>query len=183
MDSNSRRSTNRADGTESTTRRRILKTGAGAVATAGILPIISGTAAAHFPEQLEIDIKPVCSRNNLNAHSSDVVPVSVLVTEFTDEDGETVRFDPTENDVRYRFGAPDVVEDGDGARPAHCGHARNETGDGSAALVLHFPMEEAGFGGDETEGKLVWERDESGEHGYAGTDDVTITDTDNGSRD
>lgn len=36
-------------------------------------------------------------------------------------------------------------------------------------------MEETGFDGDETTGKLVWERDESGEHGYSGTDEVTIT--------
>lgn len=176
MDSNSQLSTDHADGTESTTtRRRILKTGAGAVATAGILPVISGTAAAHFPDQLEIDIKPGCSKNNLDARSSGLVPVSVLVTEFTNENGETVRFDPTENDVRYRFGAPAEVEDGGGARSAHCGHAQNEDGDGHTALVLHFPMEETGFDGDTTEGKLVWERDESGEHGYSGTDDVTIT--------
>lgn len=176
MDSNSQLSAEDADSTGSTTtRRRILKTGVGAVATAGILPIVSGTAAAHFPDQLQIDIKPGCSRNNLDPERSGVVPVSVLVTEFTDENGETVRFDPTENDVRYRFGAPGVVEDGGGARPAHCGHAQNENEDGNTALLLHFPMEETGFDGDTTEGKLIWERDESGEHGYAGTDDVTIT--------
>lgn len=91
-----------------------------------------------------------------------------MPTEFTDEDGETVRFDPTEEAVRYRFGAPAVVEDG-GARPVHDGH------DTDGALVLHFPMEETGFDEDSTEGRLVWERDESGEHGYSGTDEVTVT--------
>lgn len=174
MDSNSLRLTEHTDSTELTpTRRRILKTGAGAMVTAGVLPIISGTAAAHFPNQLEIDVKPGCSRNTLK--SSGVVPISVLATEFTDENGETVQFDPTERDVRYRFGAPDTVGDGGGARPTHCGHSLNEDGDGTTALLLHFPMEETGFDGDETTGKLVWERDESGEHGYSGMDEVTIT--------
>lgn len=101
------------------------------------------------------------------------ITVAVIPTEFTDENGETVRFDPTEEAVRYRFGEPAVVEDGGGARPAHDGHDGSDT-DGDA-LVLHFPMEETGFDEDSTEGRLIWERDESGEHGYSGTDEVTVT--------
>lgn len=161
--------------TAKTTRRRILKTSVGAVATAGLLPLLSGSAAAHFPDQLEIDIKPNCDTNTLNPKSKGVIPVAVLSTEFTDEDGETVQFNPTENDVRYRFGAPDVVDDGGGARPAHSGHTQATDDGDDTSLLLHFPMEETGFDSDTTEGKLIWERDESGEHGYSGTDTVTIT--------
>lgn len=158
-----------------TTRRRILKTGVGAVATVGVLPLLSGSAAAHFPDQLEIDIKPNCDTNTLNPKSNGVIPVAVLPTEFTGEDGETVQFNPTENDVRYRFGAPDVVDDGGGARPAHNGHPQGNDRTDDTSLLLHFPMEETGFDSDTTEGKLIWERDKSGEHGYSGTDEVTIT--------
>ncbi|WP_174264867.1 hypothetical protein [Halalkalicoccus jeotgali] len=157
------------------TRRRVLKTGLGAIAAAGTVPLISGTAAAHFPDQLEIDIRPNCDINRLNTKSNSVVPVAVLPTEFTNEDGETEQFDPTENDVRYRFGAPSVVDEGDGARPAHDGHTQDNDEHEDTALVLHFPLEETGFDSDTTEGKLVWERDESGEHGYSGTDTVTVT--------
>lgn len=162
------------DQTTKTTRRRILRTGVGAVATVGVLPLFSGSAAAHFPDQLEVDIKPNCDTNRITPKSKGVIPVAVLPTEFTDEDGETVQFDPTENDVRYRFGTPDVVDDGGGARPAHDGHPQGKAGSG-ASLLLHFSIEETGFDSDTTEGKLIWERDESGEHGYSGTDEVTIT--------
>ncbi len=168
----SRPSTDDTNGTD-TTRRRVLKTGAGALAAAGAVPLLSGSAAAHFPDQLEIDVRPDCEKNTLDPHSRGVVPVAVMPTEFTDENGETVRFDPTEEAVRYRFGEPAVVEDGGGARPAHDGHDGSDT-DGDA-LVLHFPMEETGFDEDSTEGRLIWERDESGEHGYSGTDEVTVT--------
>lgn len=163
--------TDRTDETNhSATRRRVLKTGAGALAAVSALPILSGTVAAHFPEQLVIDIKSGCADNPLSVQTSGVVPVAVLLTEFRDENGEAVTFDPTERDVRYRFGAPDVVEDGEGARSVHSGY---DTDNGT--LLLHFPMEETGFDGDETAGKLIWERDESGEHGYAGTDEITPT--------
>lgn len=164
--------TNRTD----TTRRRVLKTSTGALAAAGVIPLLSGPAAAHFPDRLDIDVKPGCDENTLNLRSRGVVLVAVMPTEFTDENGETVRFDPTEEAVRYRFGAPDVVEGGGGARPAHDGHDTERD-----ALLLHFPMAETGFDDDATEGLLVWERDESGEHGYSGTDEVTITGPDDGS--
>lgn len=174
MDDNSHLSTDRADDTKSTTRRRLLKTGIGAVAAVGGIPVSSTRAAAHFPDRLEIDIEPGCEKNTIDPRTDDVVSVAVLPTEFADENGETVRFDPTEEAVRYRFGAPAAVEDGGGARPTHDGH-ETAVGD-DCALVLHFPLAETGFEADATEGTLVWERDESGEHGYAGTDDVTITD-------
>ncbi|KYH26059.1 hypothetical protein HAPAU_11500 [Halalkalicoccus paucihalophilus] len=171
MTDRSQASTDDTNGTD-TTRRRVLKTGAGALAAVGAVPLLSGSAAAHFPDRLDIDIRPDCEENRINPRSRGVVPVAVMSTEFTDENGETVRFDPIEEAVRYRFGAPAVVEDGGGARPAHDGHDGSDT---DGALVLHFPMEETGFDEDSTEGRLVWERDESGEHGYSGTDEVTVT--------
>lgn len=154
-------------------RRRVLKIGAGAATTAVALPALSGSAAAHFPEQLEIDIKPDCEKNTINPTSDGVVPVAVLYTEFEGDDGNTVVFDPTKRDVRYRFGVPDAVDNGNGARPVHCGHAEDVDGDGHDDLVLHFPVAETGFDGDESKGKLRWLRHESGEHGYSGTDSVT----------
>lgn len=171
MDFNSSHSTNRVDkATHSTTRRRILKTSAGVVAATSAFPVLSGTAAAHFPDQLVIDVKPGCTDNPLDVQNDDEVPVAVLSTEFVDGNGETVMFDPTERDVRYRFGAPDAVESGGGARPVHDGHCTDE-----GTLVLHFPVEDMDLDGGETTGKLFWERDETGEHGYAGTDEITVT--------
>lgn len=156
-----------------TTRRGFLKTGLGVAATAVAVPMLAGRASAHFPDRLAIDIKPDCDENTLNPDCHGVVPVAVLYTEFENEKGETVVFDPTERAMRYRFGAPDAVESGGGARPVHDGHVEDVNGDGHDDLVLHFPMEETGFDGDESVGTLLWER-EGGEHGYSGTDNVKI---------
>jgi hypothetical protein len=155
------------------TRRAVLKTGLGAAATAAAVPMMTGRASAHFPETLAIDIKPGCDENPINPKSRGVVPVAVLYTKF-ESDGKTVVFDPTERAVRYRFGAPEAVESGGGARPVHDGHVEDVNNDGHDDLVLHFPMDETGFDGDESVGKLLWERTESGSHGYSGTDQVTI---------
>lgn len=155
-------------------RRQFLKTGLGAATAAVAVPALSGRAAAHFPTTLEIDIKPGCETNAINPSAEGVVPVAVYHTEFTDEDGESVVFDPTDRAVRYRFGAPDTVEQGDGARPAHEGHVEDVDDDGHDDLVLHFPTQETGFADDDSTGTLLWERDESGEHGYSGTASVTI---------
>lgn len=155
-----------------TTRRRVLKTGLGAAVGAGTLPLLSRRASAHFPDRLAIDIKPGCARNPINPKSQGVIPVSVSRSEF-ERDGKSVVFDPTERAVRYRFGAPETVESGGGARPAHGGHVETRS-DAPDILVLHFPTGETGFDGDESTGKLLWERDKSGKHGYAGTDQVTI---------
>lgn len=150
----------------------MLKTGLGAAVGAVTLPLISRRAAAHFPTTLTIDIKPGCARNPINPKSRGIIPVSVSRTEFK-RDGTRVTFDPTERPVRYRFGAPDTVESGKGARPVHGGHVATGKG-GHDILVLHFLTQETGIDGDESIGKLLWERDKSGEHGYAGTDQVTI---------
>ena len=156
-----------------TTRRAVLKTGIGAAATAVTVPMMAGRASAHFPDRLAIDIEPDCDENTLNIDCHGVVPVAVLYTEFENEKGKTVVFDPTERAMRYRFGAPEVVESGDGARAVHDGHIDDVNDDGHDDLVLHFPMEETGFTGDESVGTLLWERKEGG-HGYSGMDDVMI---------
>lgn len=147
------------------TRRDVLKVTTGIATTALTVPFLSGNVAAHFPENLEIDVKPDSDDNRINADSHGSIPVAVRRT-----DG----FDPTDEDVRYRFGAPDVVADGGGARPAHNGHSEDVDDDGDEDLVLHFPTEDTGFDSDDEEGRLEWERTETGEHGRSGTDDVTI---------
>lgn len=154
------RETNRATNTEDSdstssllTRRRVLKTGAGATAAAVGLPAASGLTAAHFhgpaKPTLTIDIKPGSDKNPINPNSNGVVPVAVIHTE---------EFDPTNENVNYRFGAHEVVKDGGGARPSHDGHVTDLNNDGQSDLLLHFPMEDTGFNGDEEEGHLHWER-------------------------
>lgn len=146
-------------------RRRFLKATAGAASAAIAVPALSGSGVAHFEEELEIDVVPNSEENRVSADSNGYVRVAVL---WTDE------FDPTDEPVRYRFGAPDVVSEGGGARPARGGHVRDVDGDGDDDLVLRFPTDETGFDSDDEEGRLEWENDESGEHGLSGTDDVTV---------
>ncbi|WP_126663810.1 hypothetical protein [Haloterrigena salifodinae] len=157
-------------GSDSTTdsamaRRRVLRGGTGLAATALGIATLGGQAAAHFPTDLEIDVKPGTERAPINPNSCGVIPVAVLRTD---------EFDPTSEDVRYRFGAPDVVEGGDGARPMHGGHAVDMNGDGRDDLLLLFPAPDAGFDGDESTARLEWERSEDGAHGLAGTAPIRI---------
>lgn len=151
-------------------RRGFLKTGASVAATAIGITTVSGTAAAHFhgPEKspLEVEIKPGSDENPINPTSNGVIPVAVLQTD---------EFDPTTENVNYRFGAPDVVKDGGGARPTHGGHVTDVDGDGHDDLLLHFPTENTGFDGDADEGHLHWENGHKGaHHGLGGSDTVTI---------
>lgn len=145
-------------------RRGFLQVSTGMAATALGITTFGGQVAAHFPEDLEIDIKPGSEDNPINFNSNGVIPVAVL---------QTNEFDPTSADVRYRFGAPDVVAEGGGARPAHSGHVEDVNGDGRDDIVLHFPADEVGFDGDESEGRLEWERTDKGSHGLSGTDTIT----------
>lgn len=168
MDHSRRRDGRRTESTtdgRSTTRRRLLRTGAGATATALGVVALGGRAAAHFPPGLDVAVKPGSDRSPINPRSNGVTPVAVLGTD---------EFDPASEAVRYRFGAPDVVEAGGGARPAHAGHVEDVNGDGRPDLVLHFPTAEAGFDGDESEARVEWERTADGHHGRSGTDAVTI---------
>lgn len=146
-------------------RRTFLRASTGLAATGLGIAALGGTAAAHFPAGLDVDVKPGSDDNPVNPDAGGVIPVAVVQTDD---------FDPTSADVRYRFGAPDVVADGGGARPAHGGHVEDVDGDGRNDLVLHFPVAEAGFDGDESAARLEWERDETGAHGLSGMDIVTI---------
>lgn len=159
--------------TESTTtestlgRRRLLRAGTATAATALGITALGGQAAAHFPEDLEIDVKPGTDVAPITPDSRGVIPVAVLAT------GE---FDPTSEPVRYRFGAPDVVAAGGGARPLRGGRAIDAdlNRDGRDDVLLLFPTREAGFDGDESTARLEWERSEDGEHGFAGTAPIRI---------
>ncbi|WP_101297710.1 hypothetical protein [Halegenticoccus soli] len=155
-------------------RRTLLKSGAVAAAAAAALPTVGGVATAHFPDRLDIDVRPRCDRNVIPTEGRGYVSVAVRYTEYADESGETVAFDPTERAERYRFGAPDAVADGGGTRPASRGRVTDVDGDGNDDLVLRFPVDGAGFDGDETTATLVWEEDDSGEHGLSGTDEVDL---------
>lgn len=146
------------------TRRTVLRSSAGALAAATGLSVLAGSAAAHFPADLAVDVRPGSERNPINPRSRGVVPVAVLGTDV---------FDPTSEDVRYRFGAPDVVADGGGASQVHH-HAAALDGDGRDDLLLLFPMADTGFDGDESAAELRWDRDPNGEHGFSGRDAVTI---------
>lgn len=160
-----------------TTRRRLLKGAASVTAAAAFVPAASGLAAAHFPNELDIDVQPDNADNFIDVDEHDSVEVAVHPVEFLNGDSERETFDPTTEPVRYRFGSRSTVEDGGGARPADDGEVREfdgHHGDSHEALVLTFPVDDMGFDGGEETAWLYWERDESGEHGYAGMDSVSI---------
>lgn len=146
-------------------RRRFLRTGAGVAATALGITALGGEAAAHYPADLEIDVRPGSDQSLITPATWGLVSVAVLQTDD---------FDPTSEDVRYRFGTPATVEEGGGARPLGDGFAVDVDDDGNADLILFFRTREAGFEGDDTEARLVWEESEAGDHGLAGTDSVTV---------
>lgn len=151
---------------DSIDRRKFLRAGVGVAGATAALPILTGNVAAHFPAKLTIDIKPKSEKNRIMLGSGGTVTVAVVQT-----DG----FDPTSKPVHYRFGTPDVVASGGGARPAESAQLKDVNGDGRMDLVLEFPLAETGFDGDEKKGKLIWERDHKGsEHGLSGAGPVTV---------
>lgn len=99
------------------------------------------------PEQpaaisLDIDVKPGSDDNPINPTSKGVIPVAVY---------STPDFDATTLDVStLRFGPG-------GAEATHGGHDEDVDGDGLVDLMLHFPTEDAGFTGSETEADLAGE--------------------------
>lgn len=116
---------------------------------------------------VDIDIKPCSDPNAINPDSGGVIPVGIRGTES---------LDPADVKVEeLRFGAPDVVDGGDGAGAAHNGHTEDVVpceGDGRDDLVVHFPTEDTGFDGDETHGKLVGETTDGTP--IVGTDSVKL---------
>lgn len=98
-------------------RRRFLKGTAGVAASLAAVPALSGVAAAHFPVGLDVDIQPGNEDNFIDLDEHDYVSVTVHSSEFLNSDGGRETFDPTERDVRYRFGSQSALDDGAGARP------------------------------------------------------------------
>lgn len=161
-------------------RRRFLKGTAGIGAAVVAVPALSGVAAAHFPAELDIDVQPGNEENFVDLDEHDHVSVAVHPSEFLNSDGERETFDPTERDVRYRLGARSALDDGEGARPSGDGEVTETTiGHGdhertTEVLTLTFPVERTGLErGDDTVW-LYWERDDAGQHGYAGFDTVSV---------
>lgn len=146
-------------------RRHALRAGTGVAATAFGVAALGGQAAAHFPEDLEIDVRPDCDINRIDLESRDLIPVAVFQTD---------EFDPANEPVRYRFGAPDAVSNGDGARPVDDGYYVDLNGDDQADLLMFFRTDETGFDSEDSTARLVWERTEEGQHGLAGTATLTI---------
>lgn len=139
-----------------------------------------------------IDIKPGEVPNPINPTSRGVIPVAIP---------HTGSFDPTTQlDVStVRFGSPSAVDGGGGATPAHLSavqqalaaggavepceagdadHVCDVDGDGDADLVLHFPTQDAGFAGGDTQGRLVGVTTDGVE--VVGTDSVSIVGRDAG---
>ncbi|MFC7072882.1 hypothetical protein ACFQJ7_13595 [Halovenus rubra] len=159
------------------TRRQQLKGVAGVATAAVAVPALSDTAAAHFPNKLDIDVQPDNADNFIDSSEHNSVEVAVHPVEYLNGDGTAEMFDPTTEPVRYRFGSRSTVADGKGARSKSDGEVREFTGhDGETheGLVLTFPVDGMGFDGGEETAWLYWERDESGNHGYAGMDAVSI---------
>ena len=170
---------------DTTTRRRYLKGTLGAAATVAAIPALSDVAAAHFPLELDIDIQPENAENFIDVDEHESVSVAVHPSEFLNGDGERETFDPTDEPVRYRFGSRFVVQDGEGARPLDDGEVteiENHHGDSHEVLVLDFPVDDMGLDGEEETGWLYWERDDTGEHGYAGVDSVRVYGTETSNR-
>lgn len=146
-------------------RRQVLRAGVGAATAAVGVAALGGQTAAHFEEDLDVEVKPGADRNLIVTGKPGLVPVAVYGTE---------EFDPTEEAVRYRFGAPETVESDGGARPLGDGWVADLDDDGSEDLLLFFSTRETGLESDVEEARLVWEESEEGAHGLAGTADVTV---------
>lgn len=144
-------------------RRTVLKSAAGVAAATLGLATLSGSAAAHFPAGLDVDVIPGSERNPINPWSNGVTSVAV---------GRTDEFDPASNDVRYRFGAPETLEGGGGARVVRY-HTADVDDDGAQELVLQFRTNETGLDHDDEVAELRWDRDENREHGLSGRDAIT----------
>ena len=127
----------------------VRRLGAAAGATA-VVGGFAGSATAHFPPELAVEVKPGVTPNRINPDSDGFTAVGVLATE---------EFDPTASPVRYRFGAPELVAEGRGPRSVHH-DARDLDGDGREDLLLQFPTDDAELGGEEV-AELRWDNDRS----------------------
>jgi hypothetical protein len=140
-------------------RRRFLEGTVGIGAGVAAIPTLSGVAAAHFPDELDIDVQPGNEDNFIDLDEHDHVSVAVHPSEFLNSDGERETFDPTKRDVRYRLGSRSAFDDGKGARPTGDGEVtitttgHDDQTQTTEVLTLSFPVGEAGLdNGDDT----VW---------------------------
>ena len=161
-------------------RRRFLGGAVGTASAAIALPAIVGVAAAHFPAELDIDIQPNNEDNYIDFNEHDHISVAVLPSTFLNSEGKREIFDPTKQSTKYRFGSRSALDDGEGAHPAgngkvtkiHSGHG--DSAEAVDAVALQFPIDSTGLDNGDDVAWLYWERDESGEHGYAGFDTVAV---------
>lgn len=144
-------------------RRGFLRSGAGVALGAIGVAGLGGTASAHFPERLEVEIRPNSPRSIVPPNGNGVVRVGVYAGDL---------FHPSSHDGQYRFGAPDVVASGGGARPRDAGTHTDLDGDGQEDLLLQFSLQEAGFDGTESHARIEWAPRSGFGHGLSGTAEV-----------
>ncbi|SFL26571.1 hypothetical protein SAMN04487950_3124 [Halogranum rubrum] len=140
----------------------------GLITAGGTLSTLSGTAVAHFPAELDVDVAPFVDSRPLPHPDRGFVRVAVTNVDDVDATSEA---------SSYRFGAPEVVADGGGAEAVRACRVRDVDGDGVDDLVLWFRLRETGFSDESTTGELRWDRDESGDHGLSGTAEVSFRQT------
>ncbi|KAB1187685.1 MULTISPECIES: hypothetical protein [Haloferax] len=115
-------------------------------------------------QEVSIDIKPGSDLNPVNPRSAGVIPVAIL---------GTADFDPSSVDVgSLRFGSESAVGGGAGASAAHGGHLEDVDGDGIVDLVLHFPVQDTGFGDGDELGIIVGQLDDG--TNISGSDGVKV---------
>jgi hypothetical protein len=154
------------DTTDRIDRRTLLRRGAGVAAATATLPVLAGTAAAHFPEELDIEVLPGNETDAVDAASDRFVSVAVAPSEEFDPHQE---FAGPEVDHRhYRFGY--MAEGGHGVRP-RWSYLLDEDAEG---VLLIFPLAGTGFPDGEHEATLQWERHVGGHHGFSGTDSLVV---------
>lgn len=147
--------------------RRTFLSGLAGLTVAGTsLAAFTGSAAAHFPPELDIDVSPH-SQQQAAPHSRGLVRVAVTNLD---------EVEATADASQFRFGAPAAVADGGGAEAVRASDTQDVDGDSQPDFVLWFRLDEAEFTGTEDVGELRWDRDESREHGLSGVDTVSFAD-------
>jgi hypothetical protein len=149
-------------------RRTLLRRGAGVVAAATAIPTLAGTAAAHFPEVLDIDVLPRQGSDVVDAARTRFVAVRVSPND---------EFDPHqsfegghEHHAHYRFGHFPEDADLHGVRPRWS----YMTDEDDPGVVLVFPLAGTGFPDGEHAATLRWERHVGGHHGLSGVDTLRV---------
>ncbi|WP_254824262.1 hypothetical protein [Haloglomus halophilum] len=154
------------DPTRGIDRRTLLRRGAGAVAATTAVPALAGTAAAHFPDEIDIDVLPGQAPNVVDADADRFVSVRVSPNDEFDPHQEFAG--PHRDHAHYRFGY--MAEDRHGVRPRWS----IMTDEDDPGVVLIFPLGGTGFPDGEHEATLKWEREVGGHHGLSGTDTVVV---------